>query len=195
MAAIVYLHGFNSSPASVKARALGRAIAALPEGERPEYFVPHLSHRPAEAVRTVSAWIRSHDAASPTLVGSSLGGFYATHLAERYGTRAVLINPAIRPYDDLAPYLGPQRNPYTGEQYDLTREHFGELAALAVGRITRPERYFLLTQTGDEILDWREAVAFYGGAWQQVQGGGDHAFQDFDAQIPALLRFALRPPP
>jgi uncharacterized protein len=195
LAALVYLHGFNSSPASVKARALGRAIAALPERERPEYFVPHLSHRPAEAVRAVSAWIRSHDAGSLTLVGSSLGGFYATHLAERHGMRAVLINPAIRPYDDLAPYLGTQRNPYTGEQYDLTREHFGELAALALGRITRPERYFLLTQTGDEILDWREAVAFYGGAWQQVQGGGDHAFQGFEAQIPALLRFAQRPLP
>jgi predicted esterase YcpF (UPF0227 family) len=138
---------------------------------------------------------RSPGAASSRWSAARSAGFHATHLAEHYGTRTIADQPAIRPYDDLAPYLGPQRNPYTGEQYDLTREHFGELAALAVGRITRPERYFLLTQTGDEILDWREAVAFYGGAWQQVQGGGDHAFQGFDALIPALLHFALRPLP
>ena len=190
-AAIVYLHGFNSSRKSAKAIALGHAIAALPGEERPEYSVPELSHRPPEAVRAASALIAGRDPGSVTLVGSSLGGFYATHLAERYGARAVLINPAVRPYEDLAPYLGPQRNPYTGESYELTREHFAELAALAVGRITRPERYLLLTQSGDEVLDWREAVAFYGRAWQSVQGGGDHAFRNFEAQIPALLRFAL----
>ena len=191
LATIVYLHGLNSSPASVKARALGRAIAALPDREHPEYFVPRLSHRPTEAMRAVSAWIEARDAASLTLVGSSLGGFYATHLAERYGAKAVLINPAIRPYEDLAPYLGPQQNLYTGEKYGLTREHLAELAALKIERLTQPERYFLLVQTGDEILDWREAVMFYAGAWQFVQGGGDHAFQDFEAQIPAILRFAL----
>jgi predicted esterase YcpF (UPF0227 family) len=114
-------------------------------------------------------------------------------LAERYGIKAVLINPAVRPYENLVSYLGLQRNLYTGEEYELTREHFAELQALKVARITHPERYFLLVQTGDEILDWREAVAFYAGAWQLVQGGGDHAFRDFEAQIPAVLRFALKP--
>ena len=188
---IVYLHGLNSSPASVKAQALGRAIATLPVDSRPEYFVPRLHHRPAAAMRAVGAWVDARSPALLTLVGSSLGGFYATHLAEHYGAKAVLINPTVRPYEDLASHLGPQRNMYTGEDYELTREHFAELAALKVERITRPQHYFLLTQTGDEILDWRDAVAFYGGAWQFVQGGGDHAFQQFDAQIPAILRFAL----
>jgi predicted esterase YcpF (UPF0227 family) len=193
LAAIVYLHGFNSSPKSVKARALGSAIGALPDRERPEYLVPQLPHRPAEAVRTASAAIEARDAV--TLVGSSLGGYYATHLAELYGARAVLINPAVRPYDDLQAFLGAQLNPYTGERYELTHEHFAELEALEVKHITRPGRYLLLTQTGDEVLDWREAVAFYGGAWQSVQGGGDHAFRDFEALIPAVLRFALQPCP
>jgi predicted esterase YcpF (UPF0227 family) len=188
---IVYLHGLNSSPASVKAQALGRAIAGLPFNSRPEYFVPQLHHRPATAMRAVGAWVDARSPAWLTLVGSSLGGFYATHLAEGYGAKAVLINPTVRPYEDLVSHLGPQRNMYTGEDYELTREHFAELAALKVDRITRPQRYFLLTQTGDEILDWRDAVAFYGGAWQFVQGGGDHAFQNFDAQIPAILHFAL----
>lgn len=190
-ATIVYLHGLNSSPASVKAQALGRAIATLPVDSRPEYFVPQLHHRPAAAMRAVGAWVDARSPALLTLVGSSLGGFYAAHLAERYGAKAVLINPTVRPYEDLASHLGPQRNMHTGEDYELTREHFAELAALKVERITRPLRYFLLTQTGDEILDWRDAVAFYGSAWQFVQGGGDHAFQHFDAQIPAILRFAL----
>jgi predicted esterase YcpF (UPF0227 family) len=101
----------------------------------------------------------------------------------------VLINPAIRPYDDLRPYSGTQINMYSGEAFEVTEAHFAEMRALKVGRITRAERYFLLAQTGDEVLDYREALAFYAGAWQFIQGGGDHAFQDFAAQIPAILQF------
>ena len=97
----------------------------------------------------------------------------------------------MRPYENLTSYLGLQRNLYTGEEYELTREHLVELLALKIERITLPERYFLLTQTGDEILDWREAVEFYGGAWQSVRSGGDHAFEHFDHEIPAILRFVL----
>jgi predicted esterase YcpF (UPF0227 family) len=192
---IVYLHGLNSSPQSVKARQLGEAIARLPVAARPRYHVPALSHRPAEAMREVCAWIdaevAARDAHAPfALVGSSLGGYYATYLAERYATRAILINPAVQPYVNLESYLGVQRNLYTGETWELTREHFTELRALEVERLAAPERYLLMVQTGDEVLDWREAVAFYGGGWQFVQGGGDHAFQDFDAQVAPLLRFA-----
>jgi uncharacterized protein len=188
--AIIYLHGLNSDPGSVKARALGAAISALPPAVQPEYVVPKLHHRPAIAMRALTTWIDERNLASLAFVGSSLGGFYATWLAERYRTNAVMINPSVRPFTDLERYLGPQRNLYTGEEYELTREHFADLAALKVQRITDPARYFLLTQTGDEVLDWREAVAYYGGAWQFVQGGGDHAFQDFESQIPAILRFA-----
>jgi predicted esterase YcpF (UPF0227 family) len=193
-ATIVYLHGFNSGPASVKAQQLGRGIAALDPRSRPSYFVPQLPHRPAAAIRELMAWVdtnMSHSGeARLTLVGSSLGGFYATFLAEHYGAKAVLINPAIRPAKGLAPYLGPQRNPVSGETYELTREHFAELEAFNVVRVTEPQRYFLLVQSGDELLDWCEAVAFYGGAWQSVQGGGDHAFQHFETQIAPILRFS-----
>jgi len=187
---IVYLHGLNSAPASIKARTLGAAIAALPANERPEYFVPALHHRPAEAVRAVDVWLAAHAPTKLAFVGSSLGGYYATYFAERRAARAIVINPSVRPYSDLERYLGPQRNLYTDDAYELTREHFDELRALRVDTITRPERYLLMVQSGDEVLDWREAVGYYGGAWQFVQGGGDHAFQDFEAQIPALLRFA-----
>ncbi len=193
---IVYLHGFRSSPQSVKATLFGKAVAALPAAVRPRLHVPELTHRPAAAVAGVAAWVEREIAPVAldrlTFVGSSLGGYYATHLAERFAARAVLINPAIRPYDDLRPYVGRQTNLHTGESFDVTDAHFAELAALAVPRITRPERYFLLVQSGDEVLDWREAVAFYAGARQYVEGGGDHSFQRFADQIPAILRFAHR---
>jgi len=190
---IVYLHGFRSSPASVKAAAVTAAVEAIGEAARPRLHVPALEFAPRQAVAAVDAWVRRHVAdpgASLTFVGSSLGGFYATHLAERTGARAVLINPAIRPFDDLAAYVGPQVNLYTGATFVVTPAHFDGLRALAVRRITRPSRYFLLVQSGDEVLDWREAVAFYGGAFQYVEGGGDHSFQGFAAQMPAILRFA-----
>jgi len=187
---IAYVHGFNSGSASFKGRQLAKAVAALPAAVRPEYDLPQLSHQPAEAMRALCGWVESGARDGLTFVGSSLGGFYATYLAERYGANAVLINPALAPDRDLAPYVGIQSNPYTGETYELTTEHFAEMSALKVAHITRPERYLLLVQTGDEVLDYRQAVVFYGGAWQFVQGGGDHAFRDFAAQIPPLLRFA-----
>ena len=188
---IVYLHGFRSSPASVKATQFRQAVEMLPIEVRPQLHVPDLQHRPSAAIAQVADWVaQCANIADLTFVGSSLGGYYATHLAERFGARAAMINPAVRPYEDLKPYVGMQTNMYSGETFVVTPAHFAELAALGVGRITRPSRYLLLVQTGDAVLDWREAVAFYAGAWQYVEGGGDHAFQRFDAQIPVVLRFA-----
>ena len=139
----------------------------------------------------VAAWVESHSGPGRlTFVGSSLGGFYATHLAERFEARAVLINPAINPQLALQPWLGAQTNLHTGEPFEVTPAHFDELAALRIARITQPVRYFLLVETGDEVLDYREAVVFYGGGYQYVRGGGDHAFCEFVTQIPAILRFA-----
>jgi predicted esterase YcpF (UPF0227 family) len=192
LTSIVYLHGFRSSPSSVKATAFARAVDALPATIRPQFLVPALDPDPARAVADVLRLVRARaaDRDALTFVGSSLGGFYATHLAERLGTRAVLVNPAIRPYDDLRPCVGVQTNLYTGETFVVTPAHFDALAALRVPKITNPSRYFLLVQTGDEVLDYREAVAYFRGAWQHVEGGGDHGFQRFEMQIPAILRFA-----
>ncbi len=192
MTTLVYLHGFRSSPQSIKARLLAEAVAALPAARRPRLEVPALAHEPARAVAGVADWVRAEvtEGEALTFVGSSLGGFYATHLAEAFGARAVLINPAVRPYDDLAPYAGPQTNLYTGETFEVLPRHFDELRALAVPRITRPGRYLLLARSGDEVLDWRTMVAFYGGAWQQVRGGGTHGYDDIGPDLPAVLRFA-----
>jgi len=186
---LIYLHGFRSSPASAKATQLREAVDALPSAMRPVLHIPDLQRSPLAAIAQVAAVIEG--AAEPVaLIGSSLGGYYATHLAERYGTRAVCINPAVRPYVDLQPYLGVQTNLYTGEPFDVTVAHFDELRALRVERLSAPERFFLLVETADEVLDYREAVAYYAGAWQYVRGGGDHAFQDYVNQLPAILRFA-----
>lgn len=187
----VYLHGFRSSPASFKATQLAAAIAALPIESRPALHVPALDHRPAIALSQIESLLVA--AASPVcLIGSSLGGFYATVAAERHGVAAVLINPAIRPDETLRDYVGAQINLYTGERFDVTPAHFDELRAMRVHRLTRPDRYWLLVQSGDTVLDYRQAIAFYAGAWQLVEGGGDHAFMGFDAHIPAILRFGQK---
>ena len=192
---LVYLHGFRSSSQSVKAQLFVRAIEALPAAARPQLHVPDLPFDPAAAVAGVAAWIeramhRRDAAGRLTLVGSSLGGFFATHLAERFGCRAAAINPTVRPWDDLVPYAGAQTNLHTGEAFEVTADHLRALRAQAVAHITRPDRYFLLARSGDEVLRWRDAVAFYAGAWQYVRGGGDHGWTDFAEEIPAVLRFA-----
>ena len=186
---LVYLHGFRSSPASVKAKMLEAAIQALPAHQRPLFHVPALSHRPSLAFAAIDRLARETDPNRLAFIGSSLGGFYATVAAERFGCRAALINPTVQPDEDLQAALGPQVNLYTGEKFEVTRAHFDELRALRVPTISNPDRYLLMVQTGDEVLDYRLAVRYYAGAWQCVRGGGDHAFTGFDAEIPAILRF------
>ena len=183
--AVIYLHGFNSSPQSHKAQAMKRYMEARGLGAR--FLCPALPHRPHEAIALVEAAIATHPGA--TLVGSSLGGFYATYLAEKHALKAVLLNPAVHPQADLESYLGVQHNLYTGAAYELTREHLDEWRALVVGTL-HPERYLLIVETGDEVLDYRDAVRRYAGARQVVVEGGDHALQSFAEHLPLILEFA-----
>jgi predicted esterase YcpF (UPF0227 family) len=182
---IVYLHGFNSAPHSHKAQVLRRYLAE--RGLEDHFVCPTLPHRPAEAIALVERGLAEHPKA--TLVGSSLGGFYATYLAETHALAAVLINPAVRPQADLESYLGVQRNLYTGEEYVLTRQHIEEWRALDVS-VAHPERYLLLVETGDEVLDYRAAVQKYKGAKQLVIEGGDHSLRSFPDHLPLILEFA-----
>ncbi len=184
---IIYLHGFNSSPQSHKARLFGREMARRGLGDR--FICPDLPHRPAEAIALVEQEFAKHGADAVTFVGSSLGGFYATYLAEKHGTRAVLLNPAVTPQADLESYLGVQRNLYSGKEYELTPAHLAEWRALAVP-VTRPERYLLIVETGDEALDYRAAVEKYCGGRQVVVEGGDHTLKSFPSHIPLILEFA-----
>ena len=155
-----------------------------------EYVVPEMHHRPARAIEQAARACKGVAATDLTLVGSSLGGFYATVLAERLGCRAALLNPAVRPHAHFHKYLGPQRNLYSGEEFVLTREHVDELAGLQPEAITRPERYWLFVETGDEVLDYREAIDFYRGALHTVVRGGDHTLVSFPEHVPELVDWA-----
>jgi len=184
---IVYLHGFNSSPDSSKACQLGEYMASL--GQLGEYYCPALSSSPREAMAQVETTLTDRAAEPVTLVGSSLGGFYATYLAEKYGCKAVLVNPAVHVHTLMRKALGAQTNWYTGEQWVLTEDHLTELAVLNVAQISRPERYLVLLQTGDEVLDYRDAVSYYAGAHQHIEEGGDHGFTEFERHLSTILDF------
>lgn len=185
---LIYVHGFNSSPASTKARQLRAALKA--RGRSNEFACPALPDRPLRAIALLETQMAQMPAGSITLVGSSLGGYYSTWLAEKHGVRAVLVNPAITPHEGLRAYLGRQTNLHSGEPYELTEQHLDELRALFVPRPTRLERYYLMVTTGDEVLDYREAVAKYAGARQLVVQGSDHGFADFERHLDSVLRFA-----
>ncbi len=184
---LIYLHGFNSSPGSHKAQVLARDMRE--RGLGAHYACPALPHQPEQAIGAIEAELARHAGEPICFVGSSLGGFYATWFAEKLGARAVLINPAVHPQRDLRAFLGAQQNLYTGERYALTESHLEQWARLFVEAIT-PSRYLLLVETGDELLDYREAVAKYAGAKQVVVQGGDHTLQSFPEHIPMILQFA-----
>jgi predicted esterase YcpF (UPF0227 family) len=180
---IVYLHGFNSSPQSHKAQVLGRYLAE--HGLGAQYACPALPPLASDAIREAEKLLSK----SACFVGSSLGGFYATWLAEKHGIKAVLINPAIDPHVGLRAYLGRQENLHTGEPYELTEAHLRDWERHYVPRIT-PGRYLLIVETGDEVLDYRRALERYAGAAAIVVQGGDHSLQSFPQHLPRILEFA-----
>lgn len=185
---ILYLHGFRSSPQSFKARLIAERMRAL--GRSEEYCCPQLPASPREAIDLASGIVREFaDKDDVTLIGSSLGGYYATWLAEKTGCRAVLLNPAVKPPRDLEKYVGVTTMFHSDERFEFKRDYINELSALAVNKITRPERYFLVAATGDEVLDWREMVAHYPGAPQCIIDGGDHGISDFEAYLDRVLSF------
>lgn len=183
---ILYLHGFCSSPASWKARLLGERMAA--QGLADRFVCPPLSPVPDEAVATAEAIIAAASR-PPTLVGSSLGGHYAAFLAEKHDLRAVLVNPAVVDRLDLGLFLGEHANFHSGERFTFSTEHARQLQAQVVVRPT-PSRYLLMLETGDEVLDWRQAAERYAGCRRLVLEGGDHSFTKFPEYISQILEFA-----
>jgi uncharacterized protein len=185
---LLYIHGFNSSPASFKSNVLKDALARIGRGD--EFFCPALPHRPAEAMALLESILPQQNRDQLTIVGSSLGGFYGTYLTEKYGMRCVLLNPAIFPHDGLRDYLGKQKNLYTGEEYVLTEQHLNEMRALFVPQLRKLDRYLLVTAMGDEVIDYRDGVARYAGAKQIIIQGSDHGMRDFADYLDKILAFA-----
>ena len=189
---IIYLHGFRSAPASIKAQALQRHMAG--KGLAGEFWCELLPPEPDAAIALVEREIARCRAErpdlAPTLVGSSLGGYYATHLAEKHDLKAVLVNPAVVAPLSLEAYVGVQTNLYTGESFDFKHEYIEQLRAMDVATLTRPHNFWLLVETGDEVLDYRDAVAKYAGARQTVLEGGDHGFSRWTDYLDEVIAFA-----
>lgn len=183
---VIYVHGFNSSSLSFKASLISQRMTALSRGD--EFMCPDLEHRPGRAIAQLEALIERAGKRQVTLIGSSLGGYYATYLAEKLGIRATLVNPSVRPYELLRRFIGPQHNLHTGAEHEFTEEHLTELRRLEVARIT-PELYLLLLTTGDEILDYRAALEKYHGCEQIIVAGGDHGFSGFADYLDIVLDF------
>lgn len=183
---LLYIHGLNSSGLSKKATQL--AALMQNHGLSEHLRVPELHHHPRQAIAQLEAAI--HELGRPLLVGSSLGGYYATHLAQRHGLKALLINPAVNPHQLFDGFLGTQENLYTGERWELTHDHVQALAELEVPAPQDPHRFQVWLQTGDETLDYRRAETFYRACALRIQAGGDHSYQGFAEQLPALLSFA-----
>ncbi len=186
---ILYLHGFRSSPASYKARLVQERMRAMQRAD--ELRCPQLPASPKEAIALALALVDGVPAEDLAIVGSSLGGYYATWLAEQLGCRAVLLNPAIAPLKNLAQQVGVTTAWHSDTPFEFKAEYIDELAALAVPAITRPERYYLIAATGDEVLDYRDMLTHYAGARQRVIEGSDHAISEFADYVDDVLAFCL----
>jgi hypothetical protein len=184
---LLYLHGFRSTPQSRKAQQIAARMAAL--GRADEYVCPQLPVSPRATAQLLEDIAVRVPVAQLAVIGSSLGGYYATWLAEQTGCRAALLNPAITPYIDLRAYLGSQSVYFSEQSIDMRPEYLDELLALDTPRITRPERYFLLAATGDELIDYRTMVAKYAVCRQHVIEGSDHQIADFAQYMDEVLAF------
>ncbi|MDI1244060.1 MAG: esterase [Rhodoferax sp.] len=185
---LLYLHGFRSSPASNKARLMAATVASRHPGVT--WWCPALAASPAAAMAEVLQGMADWPKKSMAVVGSSLGGFYATWLAERLGCKAVLLNPAVHPARDLAAYIGDNALWHDPEQsFRFDPAYVQELQAQEVPSISRPERYFAVIARGDEVLDWREMTGHYPGAAIKLLPAGDHALSDFEQHLDDILAF------
>lgn len=185
---LLYLHGFRSSPRSTKAQ----KVAARVRERHPQvqWWCPQLPASPRLAVDMVMQGIAAWPHGSMAVVGSSLGGFYATFVAEAAGCRAVLLNPAIDPARDLARYEGEQTAWHDpNERFVFEPRFVDELRALECGPVAHPQNYFAVIAKGDEVLDWREMTGRYPGVKVKLLEGGDHALSDFDQHIDEVFAF------
>ena len=185
---LLYLHGFRSSPQSIKAR----KMAALMAARHPEvtWWCPQLPPSPHDAMALLAEGTADWPHATTAIIGSSLGGFYATAMAERWHCKAVLLNPAVDPARDLANFIGEQTAWHHPEEHFFFEPRFiDELTALHVGTLTTAQNYLVVIAKGDEVLDWREMMHRYAGAQIRLQEGGDHALSDFERHLPLILDF------
>jgi len=189
---ILHIHGFNSSPLSSKAEQTRKYLAK----NHPDvgFYCPQLATTPSKAITQLEQLIETHGSNTKWyLIGSSLGGYFAHYLATKYNCLAVLVNPAITPYELLHDYIGEQVNPYTGEVYQVSEDHMHQLKTLEKTAPTidckEKNNYLVMVQTGDEVLNYQQAVEKYQHCRLIVQEGGDHSFINFDNCLPTISDF------
>lgn len=189
---ILYIHGFNSSPLSLKAE----QTKAFLRKNFPHiaFHCPQLATTPKEAIAALDIIVKQHATMGGcAIIGSSLGGYFASYLADKYHQRVVLINPAIKPYELLEDYIGQQENPYTGIVYQVTKDHMRQLKAIEskAPQISSVQKnnYLVMVQTGDEVLDYQQAVEKYQHCHLRVEQGGDHSFIGFADKLPIIAKF------
>ncbi|BAJ00437.1 YqiA/YcfP family alpha/beta fold hydrolase [Shewanella violacea] len=186
---LLYIHGFNSSPLSDK----GRVTAQFVAEHYPDlnFHQPQLPSTPKEAMELLSALVETalDNGEALTYIGSSLGGYFASYLAEKYGGRAVLVNPAVTPFELFDEFMGQQYNPHIDEYYQVLPEHKDQVAAFNTQVILNPDRFLVLLQSGDEVLDYRQAVQKYHCCQLLIQSGGNHSFVGYDKQMHSICQF------
>lgn len=185
---LLYLHGFNSSPQSHKAKLLKQYMHE--NGCDDQLIIPQIPVVPGEAVQMLTEMAemisRSHQIC---VAGSSLGGYYATWLSEEYNCPAVLVNPSVKPFETLEACLGENRFYYSDKTWVFERKHIEQLREIYTTKIRHPQNFLVLLQTGDETLDYRQAVEKYQGSELVIEAGGDHSFTGFENHIRRLLNF------
>lgn len=183
---ILFIHGFNSSPKSLKAEKAREFF----QRNYPQigFHCPQLKNTPDQAMAQLLEIVNSQPDSQWYFIGSSLGGYFATYLADKFSSKAVLVNPAVKPFELLQGVLGEHTNPYTAETYQVTSEHLQSLREFFVS-INQPENFLVMVQTGDEVLDYRQAVEKYKQCQMIVQQGGDHSFVGFANMLDDIVNF------
>lgn len=189
---LIYIHGFLSSPGSVKAQ---QTLSFLNEHYKDLLVeVPEVPNYPDQAIAHLESLVNKYKGHPLRFIGSSMGGFLSTYLVEKYDGRAVLINPAVKPYELLVDYLGDHVNPYTQKPFTLNQNHIAQLVALDTPTISSPSRYWALLQTKDETLDYRQAEQKYRDSKLTIEEGGDHSFQGYERFLGDIMSFLFAHP-
>ncbi|MGS2719226.1 YqiA/YcfP family alpha/beta fold hydrolase [Paraglaciecola aestuariivivens] len=187
---VIYLHGFLSSPQSVKAQQTLNFV----QRHYPDLSleIPYLGNFPEQAINTIEQLIEKHKGKKLRFIGSSLGGYLSTYMVNKYAGKAVLINPAVKPYELLLDFMGEHKNPYTHESFIIEAKHITELKQYDTPNLSSNSEFWVLLQTADETLDYRQAENKYQAHKLTIEQGGDHSFQNFQRFLPEIFRFLLQ---
>ena len=187
---LLYLHGFRSSPASAKARLMAQAVAQ--RHPQVQWCCPQLAPSPRQAAQDVLRLIVDWPRDAMAVVGSSLGGFYASWVARQTGCRSVLLNPAVFPARDLAKHIGEQSQWHAPEErFYFQESYIAELETMADAGTYSPGPQLAIISQRDEVLDWREMQARYSNASRILLPEGDHAISDFALHLDTVLEFLV----